>query len=148
MAEDLCDKTPLSFKSMPVMIAVFTKNHPGLRQSCQRLEQLPCLPLVTTEVLFYAFHGEVECPDPACKNAIEHSYFNSDANPTTLQRLQKMQNSVIPKKPTSVETTPLDTESFNMDENQESPIDQINATTKMRHLETNSAQTCKNCSYK
>ncbi len=59
-----------------------------------------------------------------------------------------MQNSVIPKKPKYVETTPLDTESFYMDENQESPIDLINTTTKMRHLEANTLKICDDCNLK
>lgn len=70
-----------------------------------------------------------------CKNAIQHAGVSTIVSPTPEQRFHKMQNSVIPQKPTSYENTPLDTESFAMDEHQESPIDTINATTKMRHLE-------------
>ena len=65
-AETLEQATPHSFKCLPEVLAIFTKNAPGLKEGCTRLEQLSCLPLVPAEMLFYAFHGEIECANPMC----------------------------------------------------------------------------------
>lgn len=70
-ADQLQECTPKSFKHMPELSAILTKNHPGLKIVAQRLEQTPCLPLQPAEVLFYAYHGEIECADPSCCRSIE-----------------------------------------------------------------------------
>lgn len=40
-----------------------------LLASCLKLDKLPCLPLTRQELLYYAFPGEIECPDPTCLNS-------------------------------------------------------------------------------
>lgn len=168
-AEQLKLRTPHSFTNLPEINAIFTKNHPGLPQACQRLESLPCLPLVSTEVLFYAFHGEIDCANPSCKKSLEHARrednCDSQVNPTTLSRqiMHKFHHNssnlsvqassqIRPHIAYNRSSTPLDTESnINLDEHQESPIDLINDTTKMRHLEGIVNQTpslCDNCHLK
>lgn len=42
----------------------------GLKAICTRLEQLTCVPLMPAELFFYAFPGEIDCPDPACVNSL------------------------------------------------------------------------------
>lgn len=66
-AEGLTLKTPHSFVKMEAMQHLFSATDDGtLLAACLKLEKLPCLPLTRQELLYYAFPGEIECPDPSC----------------------------------------------------------------------------------
>jgi hypothetical protein len=71
-AEFLEQQTPHSFKLMPEVLTIFTKNAKNLKESCLKLEQLYCLPMMTSEMLFYAFHGEVKCSNPVCSQSLTY----------------------------------------------------------------------------
>ena len=36
----------------------------------QSLERLTCMPVLPAELFFYAFPGEIECPNPECSNSL------------------------------------------------------------------------------
>lgn len=77
---------------------------------------------MTSEMLFYAFHGEVKCSNPVCSQSLTYVKLQeegiSQLNPTTLTRQLQQQQLYDSSKGR------LDTESdANLEEHQESPID-------------------------
>ena len=71
VAEGLDDNTPYSFKQIPEIQKLSTKqSSASLKSIMQSLERLTCMPVLPAELFFYAFPGEIECPNPECSNSL------------------------------------------------------------------------------
>lgn len=136
-ADSIKEQTPKSFSHLPELSVIFVRNHPGLRQACSSVEQLLCLPLLPDEVLYYAYHGEIDCSDPTCIWSVSQTHDRASAYQRKLQqpevRVSKPDHQQL--APVRRQQTPLDTESNITGENQEAPIDQINETARMKHIQ-------------
>ena len=70
-ADDLEDNTPYSFKQIPEIQGLFTKqSSASLKSIMVSLECLTCMPILPAELFFYSFPGEIECPNPECANSL------------------------------------------------------------------------------
>ena len=71
VADELDENTPYSFKQIPEIQGLCTKQtSASLKIIMQSLERLTCMPVLPAELFFYAFPGEIECPNPECSNSL------------------------------------------------------------------------------
>ena len=65
IADELEESTPFSFKQIPEIQRLFTKQpSASLKSIMMSLECLTCMPILPAELFFFAFPGEIECPNP------------------------------------------------------------------------------------
>jgi len=67
--------TPHSFKELPDLKLIFSPeflNHPKekLISDLERLENLPCLPILAEELFFYSYPDILSCSNPKCLNSL------------------------------------------------------------------------------
>jgi hypothetical protein len=74
-AISLRDNTPYSFKELEDLKLIFSNDFLSLSKETliaqlEKIENLPCLPMMPEELFFYSYPDILSCSNPQCKNSL------------------------------------------------------------------------------
>ncbi|CDW77412.1 tbc1 domain family member related [Stylonychia lemnae] len=74
-AQQLQDSTPYSFKELPEIKQIFQSDikqmeKDAVAQFLEKIENIPCLPILPEELFFYAYPDILQCSNPKCQNSL------------------------------------------------------------------------------